>query len=135
MLLLLPCVASAQDPEAVVRKLFADFWNGADVGNVQELMAPATTAHTAFLGEEGRTINPGQARAWRVRMAAWASGVPAAIRAAVSSARGRPTRFGRAAASCWRGRVTRSWVIGTLAGMGHGLGGFGRDRSRPRAFT
>ena len=69
-LLLLPCIAAAQAPEAVVRRLFADFWNGAEVGSVQELMAPATTAHTPFFGEEGRTINPGQARAWRVRMAA-----------------------------------------------------------------
>ena len=67
---LLPFSLAAQDPEAVVLKLFEDFWNGADVGSVQELMAPSTTAHTPFFGEEGRTINPGQARAWRVRMAA-----------------------------------------------------------------
>ena len=110
VLLLLPCVAAAQDPEAVVRKLFADFWNGAEVGSVEELMAPATMAHTPFLGEEGRTINPGQARAWRVRMAAqmpdlhytldslWTSGDTVFVRgmAAFTHDRAVDTPWGRA---------------------------------------
>ena len=52
-----------------MEELFADFWNGAGVGSVEELMAPGHHGPwTALPGEGGHASTLGQARAWRVRI-------------------------------------------------------------------